>query len=47
MLNENIKKVEEIEVVEPEILGCDAVRVCYPEPLFDIIETCKMCGRCV
>lgn len=47
MPNENIDKVEDLEVIDPVILSCDAVRVCFPEPLFDIIETCKICGRCV
>lgn len=42
------KPVEEIEVVDPKIeSGCNAVRLCDPEDLFDIIEQCKICGRCI
>lgn len=42
------KTVEEIEVVDAEIVsGCNALKLCYPEDLFDIIEQCKICGRCI
>lgn len=41
------KPVEEIEVVDAEIVSCNAVKLCDPEDLFDIIEQCKICGRCI
>ncbi|WP_281225398.1 hypothetical protein [Flavobacterium aquiphilum] len=42
------QEINNIEVVEPEILSCgSATEVCDPEDLFDVIEQCKICGRCV
>lgn len=40
------KAISEIEVVDP--LNCGSVlRVCDPESYFEMIEQCKICGRCV
>lgn len=40
------KAINEIEVVDP--VQCrNAIRVCDPECYFDMIEQCKICGRCV
>jgi hypothetical protein len=42
------KKINEIEMIEPIIMVCgSATQVCCPEDLFDTIEICKWCGRCV
>lgn len=38
----------EIEVVAAENIVCgSATRVCDPESFFEMIEQCKICGRCV
>lgn len=39
--------INEIEVKEASYLCSNATRVCDPEDLFDTIEICKSCGRCV
>lgn len=43
------KKINQIEVKAPVVVSksCNAVRVCEPEHVFDIVEQCKKCGRCV
>lgn len=50
------QEINNIKVVEPEILTenkkelqCESRvdKVCDPESLFEMIETCKICGRCV
>lgn len=42
------EEINEIEVIEPIEMVCgSATQVCYPEDLFDTIEICKCCGRCV
>ena len=47
-MTENLKKIEDIEVIDPIVVSsCNATKVCDPEYLFDQIETCKICGRCV
>lgn len=33
-------------VLNPETCG-DVTRVCDPENFFDMIEQCKICGKCV
>ena len=44
----NNEEINEIEVVAPSELVCgDVSRVCEPEYLFEMIEQCKICGRCV
>ncbi|SHG28480.1 hypothetical protein [Flavobacterium johnsoniae] len=42
------KKINEIQVNEPVFEKCagDIKRVCDPEDFFDVIEQCKICGRC-
>jgi hypothetical protein len=51
MMEKNVETVEienEIEVKKPILLECsNAVRVCDPESFFEMIEQCKICGRCV
>lgn len=39
--------IEEIEVVDPEIVACGPGEICDPEGMFEMIESCKICGRCV
>ncbi len=47
MQQQEIKEVE-VEVHEPEVLTCGNVtRVCHPTAFFEMIEECKLCGRCV
>lgn len=38
--------INDIEVVNAETCG-NATGVCAPEDMFDVIEQCKICGRCV
>lgn len=45
---EDPKEVNEIEIKEPIEVVCNrADRVCDPESMFEMIEQCKICGRCV
>lgn len=39
--------INEIEVVPSLPKGCEVNRACYPEELFELVEQCKLCGRCV
>ncbi len=40
------KAINKIKVNDP--VTCNsATRVCYPEDVFDVIQQCKSCGRCV
>lgn len=42
------EEINEIEVVDSVVIACDnATRVCEPEGMFEMIEQCKKCGRCV
>lgn len=38
--------LNKIEVVDPETCT-NATRVCDPESYFDMIEQCKICGKCI
>lgn len=44
-------EINEINITDPvvlETLLCAQVnRVCSPESFFEMIETCKICGKCV
>ena len=45
---ELLEKAKELEVKDLEIVHCGNVQqVCDPEYLFEMIEQCKICGRCV
>lgn len=43
--------INEIEVVQAEISKPETcrnvTRLCDPESMFEMIEQCKICGRCV
>lgn len=42
------EEINEMEVVAPEMVtSCNALRLCVPKPLFDMIEECELCGRCL
>lgn len=48
LLNElDQEKANEIEVVFDLPEGCEINRACDPEELFELVEQCKICGRCV
>jgi hypothetical protein len=48
LLNEqDQEKANEIEVVFDLPEGYEVNRACYPEELFELVEQCKLCGRCV
>jgi hypothetical protein len=40
-------QVNEIDVIIDLPEGCEVNRACDPEELFEMIEQCKICGRCV
>lgn len=44
-------EINEVNVIDPvvvETLLCVQVnRVCSPESFFEMIETCKICGKCI
>lgn len=43
-----MSEFRELENACNEKLDCEnAIRVCDPENWFDVIEQCKICGRCV
>lgn len=40
--------IEEIELNDGDIdssVECDGVNLCYPEGVFEMIESCKKCGK--
>ena len=39
------KKIKEILVVGEEVVRCEGTSLCYPEPYFEMIEQCKLCGK--
>lgn len=43
----NSKTIKEILVIDEKVKKCEGTRLCYPEPYFEMIETCKLCGKCV
>jgi len=46
--DEKSKEIKEIEIKEPIEVVCNrADRVCDPESMFEMIEQCRICGRCV
>lgn len=54
MENLDQSEINNIEVLDAEILtvempvnGCRVDFACAPEAMFEMIETCKICGRCV
>jgi hypothetical protein len=44
---ETTAAIKEILVINEEVVKCEGTRLCYPEPYFEMIETCKLCGKCV
>lgn len=40
-------KINEIEVKEARSAMCQVDKACYPEEFFEMIQQCKLCGRCV
>ena len=43
----NNKTIKEILVIDQEVIKCEGITLCYPEPYFEMIETCKLCGKCI
>lgn len=44
----NQEAAADLEVKEPITIECqNATRVCDPEDMFEMIEQCKICGRCI
>ena len=41
------KPIKEILVIDEEVIECEGITLCYPEPYFEMIETCKLCGKCI
>lgn len=50
-MNDEIVKttteIKEIVVVDGVVVKCEGLRLCYPEAYFEIVEQCKLCGKCV
>lgn len=44
---ETTPAIKEIVVIDGEVVKCEGFDLCYPEPYFEMIETCKLCGKCV
>jgi len=40
-------EIKEITVIDEVVVQCKGVILCYPEAYFEMIETCKLCGKCV
>jgi hypothetical protein len=38
--------IKEILVVNAEVVKCEGAKLCYPEGYFEMIEQCKLCGKC-
>ncbi len=41
------REINEIEVKEPRVVVCQEDKLCCPEAFFEMIEQCKLCGRCL
>jgi hypothetical protein len=41
------KKIREIEVVDGVVVKCEGTQLCYPEAHFEMVESCKLCGKCI
>jgi hypothetical protein len=39
--------IKEILVIDAEVIKCEGLIICFPEYYFEMIETCKLCGKCV
>lgn len=44
---ETTPTIKEITVIDEEVLQCEGLNLCYPEPFFEMIEQCKLCGKCI
>lgn len=44
-LIETTDAIKEIEVIDGVVLQCKSNKLCFPEPEFDMIERCKLCGK--
>jgi hypothetical protein len=40
-------EIKEITVIDEVVLKCEGVKLCFPEAYFEMIETCKLCEKCV
>lgn len=41
------KDVKEIVVVDEVVMQCAGLKLCYAEGYFEMIEKCKLCGKCI
>ena len=46
-LIETTPAIKEILVIDEKVIPCEGTSLCYPENYFEMIETCKLCGKCV
>lgn len=40
-------EIKEIVVVDEIVVPCEGSVICFPESFFEMIEKCKLCGKCV
>ena len=45
-IEKSTEDIKEILVVDAEVVKCEGVKLCYPEGYFEMIEQCKLCGKC-
>lgn len=42
------EKALDLLVKDPELIACGNIQeLCDPESMFEMIEQCKICGRCI
>jgi len=43
--SEQAKQIKEIVVINEVVQKCEGMKLCFPEPEFEMIERCKLCGK--
>lgn len=43
----NTADIKEIIVIDEVVVKCEGDRLCFPDAYFEMIETCKLCGKCI
>ena len=46
-LVETTPEIKEILVVDEVVVKCEGGKLCFPEPEFEMIERCKLCGKII
>lgn len=44
-LVETTPEIKKIRIVDGVVVKCEGGKLCFPEPEFEMIERCKLCGK--